>query len=75
MYYQVVGQKTIFSLKVIVTLTFDPCTPKSIRVIYLPRPIHMYSLLAMGSWIVKLSVKNNFRIEGHCDLDPDPLNP
>ena len=66
---------TIFTLKVIVTLTFDFLTPKSIGLIYWLRQIYMWSLKAKGQSVLKLLSGNNFKIERLCDLDLWPINP
>jgi hypothetical protein len=58
-----------------VTITFEPLTPKSMRVISMPRPIHLCSFRAKGSWVVKLLIRNHFYLQGQYDLDLWPLNP
>jgi hypothetical protein len=40
------GKKTVFTDNVNMTLTFYPLIPKSIGIIYLPRPMHLRSLWA-----------------------------
>ena len=52
-----------------------PLTPKSIGVISWPKPIHMLSLRARGLSVLKLLSRQDFSIEGHCDLDLRPLTP
>ena len=65
----------LFVFKVTVTLTFDLMTSKSIWVIYCSPPVSMSKLRAMSAGNVKLSLWQDFNIQGHCDLDlwPDDL--
>ena len=51
-------------------MTFDPITLKSIGYIYWSGPTSMSSLRAMGAHIIKLSLRQPFRIQSHCDFDP-----
>jgi len=71
----VIEQKTVFTLCVTVTWTFDLLTPKSIGVFYLIRATTLWSLKALAQRVLKLLSGNGFHSSGHCDLDLWPTDP
>jgi hypothetical protein len=61
--------KTGFSFKVIVTLTFDLVTQKSIGVFYLIWTIILLSLNNVGQMELKLCCGNCFQLLDNSDID------
>jgi len=60
--------KTVFTLQVTVTLTFDLLTPKSKGVFYLIRAITVWSLKVLDQRVLELLSGNGFHSSGRCDL-------
>jgi hypothetical protein len=67
--------QTVCTFKVNMNLTFDPLTQESINLIYLPSPMHLRSLSANSSWVVKLLIRNWFNQQGQCYFDRWLIHP
>jgi len=67
--------ETDFTLRVIVTLTFDLLTPKSIGVFYLIRAITLWRLKALAQRVLEFLSGICFHSLGHCDFDLWPTDP
>ena len=59
----------------LVTLTFDPCTPRSIRFLCYPWWIYGPSLRKVGQGLLQLLIGNSFGIFDNGDLDLWPSEP